>query len=243
LKAIELIKNNTINWNNPIDISIPLRASKDNLSAWYVDPPKFEPVIMGDWIGDVNKGGSVNFKNIFFNPHGHGTHTECVGHISAENYTINQCLKTFLFSCRLITVDVINNEIKKDSILNALKGFELTEALVVRTMPNSSEKLNRHYSNTNPPYFEPDALKWMADNEILHLLTDLPSVDPEQDEGRLSAHKAFWQYPDNTRLNATITELIYVPNEIKDGEYLLNIQIAPFENDASPSKPILYSIK
>src|ERR1051326_9593252 len=90
--------------DKPIDISIPLRASKENVSAWYVDPPKFEAVVNGDFIGDVNKGGSVNFRNIFFNPHGHGTHTECVGHISKEFFTINQCLKKFFFLCEVISV-------------------------------------------------------------------------------------------------------------------------------------------
>jgi hypothetical protein len=29
---------------------------------------------------------------------------------------------------------------------------------------------------------------------------------------------------------------------VKDGAYLLNLQIASFENDASPSKPILYAV-
>lgn len=79
----------------PIDISIPLRTGEENVSAWYVNPVKIEAVQSGDWIGDVNKGGSVNFRNITFNPHGNGTHTECVGHISKENYTINKTLTTF----------------------------------------------------------------------------------------------------------------------------------------------------
>ena len=34
----------------------------------------------------------------------------------------------------------------------------------------------------------------------------------------------------------------YVENKILDGNYILNLQIASFENDASPSKPILYKI-
>ncbi|MFI5204616.1 MAG: cyclase family protein [Flavobacteriales bacterium] len=237
------INPSSIQWNTPLDISIPLRAAKDNVAAWYVEPPRFEPVVMGDWIGDVNQGGTVNFRNIFFNPHGHGTHTECVGHISKEPYTINQCLKKFMFSCRLITVSLVNNEIKKDAILAELKGKELTEALVIRTVPNSADKLSRHYSKTNPPYFEPAALQWMAENTIEHLLTDLPSVDPEEDGGALLAHKAFWQYPQRTRLNATITELIYVSDGVKDGLYVLNLQIASFENDASPSKPVLYAVQ
>jgi hypothetical protein len=46
----------------------------------------------------------------------------------------------------------------------------------------------------------------------------------------------------DARLNCTITEMIYVPDEVLDGSYVLNLQIASFENDASPSKPILYQI-
>jgi hypothetical protein len=29
---------------------------------------------------------------------------------------------------------------------------------------------------------------------------------------------------------------------VDDGTYLLNLQIAPFENDASPSKPVIYKV-
>ncbi|MBK9767712.1 MAG: hypothetical protein IPP63_12210 [Chloracidobacterium sp.] len=42
-----------------------------------------------------------------------------------------------------------------------------------------------------------------------------------------------------TRIYSTITELIYVPNEVSDGVYLLNLQIAPFATDAAPSRPML----
>ncbi len=41
-------------------------------------------------------------------------------------------------------------------------------------------------------------------------------------------------------MDATITELIFVPNKIRDDDYILNLQIASFENDAAPSKPVLY---
>ncbi|MGO3156445.1 MAG: cyclase family protein, partial [Mesonia sp.] len=30
---------------------------------------------------------------------------------------------------------------------------------------------------------------------------------------------------------------------VEDGNYLLNLQIASFHNDASPSKPVLYKIE
>jgi len=78
---------------------------------------------------------------------------------------------------------------------------------------------------------------------IKHLLIDLPSVDKEKDDGKLLSHNAFWNTAGELRMDATITEFIYVPNHVEDGEYLLNLMIAPFENDATPSKPVLYQIE
>ncbi len=232
--------------DKPIDISIPLRASEENLSAWYVKPPRFEPVRMGDWVGDVNQGGSVNFRDIFFNPHGHGTHTECVGHISKEPYTINQCLKKFFFIAELVTVlpeEMSNGDhvITKKAIANVLDGKK-PEAIIIRTTSNPVSKMNAKYSNTNPPYLEPEATSFIISQGIDHLLIDMPSVDREQDGGKLLSHHAFWEYPNNTQLQRTITELIYVPNHVMDGSFLLNLQIASFENDASPSKPVIYQL-
>lgn len=245
------INNFEIDLSKPIDISIPLTNTDENPIAWYIEKPSIEPVVFGDWIGKVSEGkSSTNFNNIFFNPHGHGTHTECLGHITNDFYSINQLLKQFFFTAKLITVEPekIGDDlvITKDQIVRLLT--EKTEALIIRTLPNQLEKKSRKYSNTNPPYLSEDAAIFIRESEIQHLLIDLPSVDKEHDEGKLLAHKAFWNVKDtvnlnlDARLNATITEMIYVADEIEDGNYILNLQIASFENDASPSKPILYKI-
>jgi kynurenine formamidase len=119
----------------------------------------------------------------------------------------------------------------------------LPEAIVLRTLPNLQSKRNHQYSGTNPPYLEAQAASWLAVNGVRHVLLDLPSVDREEDGGALSAHRAFWGLPENPRPMATITELIYVPETTADGMYLLNLQLASFENDASPSRPILFPIR
>ena len=75
------------------------------------------------------------------------------------------------------------------------------------------------------------------------MLCDIPSVDREDDGGKLLAHKAFFGVPESPRWDATITELIYVDNSIEDGLYMLDIQIASFQSDASPSRPLLYRLK
>ena len=240
-----------IDLSKPIDISIPLTNTDANPIAWYIEKPEIEPVVFGDWIGKVSKGSSTNFNNIFFNPHGHGTHTECLGHITREFYSINQCLKQFFFTAELISVEpesvVDDYIITKFQIKNALNG-KTPEALIIRTLPNLVSKKHRNYSKTNPPYLAEDAATFIREIGIEHLLIDLPSVDREEDEGKLLAHKAFWNVKNvddlnvDARLNCTITEMIYVDDIVLDGSYILNLQIASFENDASPSKPIIYKI-
>lgn len=235
-----------IDFAHPLDISIPLRPGTENVNAWYVNPVKIEPVINGNWIGDVNQGGSVNFRNITFNPHGNGTHTECVGHISKEPYTINQCLRSFFFMAELISIlpqQLDNGDwVITQKQLSEMLDKKKPEALVIRTLSNPISKINQHYSNTNPPYILAEAMEFIHSIGVQHLLFDMPSVDRENDQGVLAAHHIFWQYPHQTHLERTITEMIYVPNTIVDGTYLLNLQIASFENDASPSKPVLYQV-
>ena len=100
-----------------------------------------------------------------------------------------------------------------------------------------------NYSGANPPYLHHKAISYLVERGVEHLLLDLPSVDREEDGGQLLGHRAFWQYPESPRAHCTITELIYVNNSIRDGLYLLNLQVASFEIDASPSKPVLYALE
>ena len=236
-----------VDFTQPHDISIPL-FGENTVTAWGCPPINMEPVVAGKFKGEVKQGGSVNFKNITFNPHGNGTHTECVGHITREAQSVNKALDRYFFFALLISVkpDVMGNG---DSVVmpHAFKELFLPgegiEAVIVRTLPNSTDKLQANYSGSNPTYFHHEVLGYLSAAGVNHFLTDLPSVDRESDGGLLLAHKAFWGLPDRCLEHKTITELIYVPNELKDGFYLLELQTAPFEMDASPSRPILYEVE
>lgn len=234
-----------IDLSKPLDISMPLQASKNNVNAWYLDEPKIEPVKDGKRIASVKEGACINFNTITFNPHAHGTHTECVGHITEKVHSINQNLKQFFFLAEVITVapESLGDDfiISKKQLQFAI-GNKKREAIVIRTLPNINEKISKQYSNTNPPYLLEEAAIYLREKGVKHLLIDLPSVDKEKDECQLLAHHAFWNTKRKLRMDATITEFIFVSNAIEDGVYFLNLQIAPFENDATPSKPILYKI-
>lgn len=233
--------------SEPLDISIPLEEGDKTVNCFYAPYMETSPVIAGDFVGSTQMGGLLNFLNVKINPHGNGTHTECVGHIAKEKFTINQCLNKFHFIAKLVTVFPTKMEDGDRVILKSQMEeiFEAgdAEAIIIRTMPNDDLKMRTNYSGANPVYMHYEAVEYLVKNGVQHLLIDLPSVDKEEDGGKLLAHKAFWQYPDNIRENSTITELIYAPSLIKDGLYLLNIQIASFEIDVSPSKITIYKLK
>jgi kynurenine formamidase len=234
-----------VDLNKGMDISMPITTDPKATRAWYIDEPKMEPVVLGDWIGDVNKGSGVNFYDIQFNPHAHGTHTETAGHVLNKRYSINQHLQEYFFVTELISVRPAivgeNEEITLD-LLKAAKQ-QSHDALIIRTLPNEETKLKTNYSNSNPPYITVEGINWLREQGVKHLLIDLPSVDPEKDGGAVAAHHAFWHTEGEIRLDCTITELVYVPDEIEDGEYFMNLQVAAFENDAAPSRPVLFEFE
>ncbi|MAQ31822.1 MAG: metal-dependent hydrolase [Flavobacteriales bacterium] len=229
----------------PIDISIPIKSG--GVGAWNMPDVSISPVSLDGWIGDVEAGSAVNFNNILFNPHAHATHTECLGHITKDKESLNNELRQFFFIAKLISI--MPKKHNKDCVITRsiidqkLLKNENIDALVIRTLPNTENKISKNYSNTNPPFLLKSAAEHIANLNIKHLLIDLPSVDREKDEGKLSAHKAFWGLPAQKRNGSTITELIYVPNEVADGYYLLNLQFVPFQNDASPSRPLLFELQ
>lgn len=238
-------KNFKVDLSNYLDISIPIGGNEVGVKAWYVDAPEINPVTDGDFIGEVAQGSSVNFRNIFFNPHAHGTHTECMGHISETIYSVNKNLKEYYFVARLLSVtptEKNGDRVIEKSQLQEVLGGRKRKAVIIRTQPNSYEKLSTNYSHTNPAYLAEDAAAWLAEIGVEHLLIDTPSVDREEDKGALKAHKAFWNYPNLNRLHCTITEFVFVPDSVPDANYFMNLQTAPIENDASPSRPILHQM-
>lgn len=229
-----------------IELTIPVKEGPDTVNAYYIPDATIQPFRGGDFVGSVELGGGCNCEDITFNAHGNGTHTECYGHISNDRVALHDCLKEFMFLAELVTV--IPEEMHNgDKIVTAAQLKEArkgnTPAVIIRTLPNGDDKLVRRHSGTNPVYLEKEAAQWLNDTGVQHLLIDQPSVDREEDGGELAAHHAFWGYPQATRKNCTITELIYAPREVQDGEYMLNILAGAFDSDASPSRVVLYKFE
>lgn len=224
------------------DLSILVEFGRPR--AWYIDGPRREAVQLGDWVGDVAEGGSVNFFDIHFNPHAHGTHTESLGHVVRETrHAVDLGISPWL-AARVVRI-AAPKLLTLESLMASSAALFDYQALVLATQEGDLSQ--RDWRQTNPPAIEPAALAWLAEHGVRHLLVDLPSVDPEEDGGALAAHRAFWGLPLGSQSatearhpEASITELIQVPSDCADGRYMLNLSLAPMQGDAVPSRPILF---
>lgn len=241
-----------VDLSRPLDLSIPLHFDGAQPHCFAADAARATTFAAGRFVGDVRQGGSCNCLSHTLTPHCNGTHTECVGHLTGERISVRDMALDSLLPARLLTIGPVpaGDAITRTALQQA-GGAALApcRAVVLRTLPNGPDKLSRDYdSGPPPPYLAADAMQWLVEAGIEHLLVDLPSVDPLADAG-LPAHRTFWGMPAGatafaaaTRPHATLTELIYVPPDIPDGCYLLNLQVAPFAADAAPSRPVLYPV-
>lgn len=232
-----------------IDLSIPIQFSKENLSAFGVGQPTKNAYRVEGFTGDVSQGGSCNCDVVQFIPHCHGTHTECVGHILDTPVYLPNIIKQDLFISQVVTVKPESNFGITAKILDKTKRFENVSALIIRTLPNDPTKKNQKYSS-EAPYLTKNAVEWINDKNISHLLVDFPSIDPIQDGGKLEAHRTFWNLPleqkkidEQTWSHKTVTELIYVPSSIEDGLYILDLRTSNFMLDAVPSSPVIFPVR
>ncbi len=243
------------------DISIPLHFNSLQPNTYGVDIATSKPYQDGKFIGDTRQGGPCNFETYRFTPHCNGTHTECIGHITEERIDILSSLKEEMIACTVISItpkktteSYIPNlqshdlVITKQALELELKNADplFLNGLVIRTLPNDNSKKERNYMKVPPPFFSIEAIEYVVSLGVQHLLVDSPSLDRLFDDGQLTAHNIFWETKQkifNTKSqHKTITEMIFVPKEIKDGSYLLNLQVPAFVSDAAPSRPILYQI-
>jgi len=245
-----------VNTGKPIDLALPLFfvPGGPQVAVFGAAASSAQPYESGGFVGDVRKGGSCNCETYTIIPHCNGTHTECVGHITEERVFVHDVLRESFMPATLISItpekaedmaDSYNEShqpqdsvITRKSLTAALQEESFLQSLVIRTLPNDDSKKTRNYDEQLPPYFSREAMEFIVELGIKHLLVDTPSVDRLDDGGELLAHHIFW----HEGADRTITELIYAPEEVADGKYILNLQIAPFMADAAPSRPILYEV-
>jgi arylformamidase len=250
---------------DPLSLAMPLDF--DGVQPNHFGAPRAHAAALvdGGFVGDVRRGGTVNCEVLSFVPHCNGTHTECVGHVTTDRVAVHEVLKGGLHVARLISVrpetlaesgESRDPEASPDErVISARVLYEAlgrtpghSAALVVRTLPNDLTKLSRRYEGAAPaPYLTREAADVIVAAGVRHLVVDVPSLDRAHDGGRLVAHRTYWGLPaggkrlnEATRRDCTITELAWIAPTVRDGWYLMSLQIPALMTDAVPSRPLLY---
>lgn len=228
---------------------------------------------LGGFTGDTSNGGSCNVDVLKMVPHCNGTHTETVSHIVNEDIWIGHAAMNILRVATLITIEpLLAKDAKGVTYRPAFDGGDKVitgeqiekavasigdmkkirpDALIIRTLPNPIDKCSWAYSEKNyPAFLSIEAIEAVNKIGVRHLLLDLPSVDRMYDDGLLTNHHLFWKVDEKTHKlseeteqDKTITEMIFVEDEISDGLYAINIQVPAFCSDAAPSRPIVMPLK
>jgi kynurenine formamidase len=250
-----------------IDISIPLEFNGAQPNTYGVPKATAQAYRDGSFVGDTREGGGCNFETYTLTPHCNGTHTEGIGHLTRERIPVSlPANQSFLPAC-LISIkpclpenssdtytpqfqahDLLITREAIEQALNSIAGWQNCAAIIIRTLPNLPSKKSRDYMQEAPAFFTHEAMHFLASQAFSHLLTDIPSLDRLFDEGLLSNHHIWWNLVSpnapiqESHALRTVTEMIFAANEVVDGLYVLNLQIAPFLGDATPSRPLVFPI-
>jgi kynurenine formamidase len=255
-------KNWTANLRQGTSLAIPLDFDNQQPNCFGTPPARREAWKSRGFIGSTAAGGSCNVDSIQLIPHCNGTHIETIAHILHGQVPIAEVAPTGPLLAQLVSVTpepwancgetYSECSLPGDLVITARQLQVLvkpgTEAVILRTLPNPPDKRIRNWSQTPAvPYLTREAARLLVQLEIQHLLLDLPSLDRGDDQGQLLAHHEFWQVPSlsrqagpQSRLKATITELLFVPDGLPDGDYLLLLQAAAWLTDAAPCNPIVF---
>jgi arylformamidase len=229
--------------------------------------PTATPFVSGRFSGAVATGASANCSTMTLTPHCQMTHTESVAHLTRESGDTWRIVPRGLLPAVVVSVSPeparessestdpqpwgTDTLITKRRLRAAWPMTRMVDpvAAIIRTLPNETSKRTRDYSEIVPPYLTREAVEWLIEKRIEHLVLDLPSLDRTHDDGHMIGHRIFFGLPprstsrgDAARSRATITELAFIPDEIADGPCLLALAVPALGGDAVPSQPIVYPL-
>jgi arylformamidase len=254
-----------------VSLAIPVDFSGTGPRHFGAPPPASMPWVTEGFAGSVAAGASVNCSTLTLIPQCQMTHTESVAHLTRESGDAWRIVPRGLLPAVVVSVSPEQARETTESTDPAPWGTDtlITQrrlraawpmlrpsmsqfepvAAIIRTLPNDAAKRSRDYTDLVPPYLTREAVTWLVEKRIEHLVLDIPSVDRTHDEGHLVGHRVFFGMPpgstargDASRSRATITELAFVPDEVHDGPCFLSLAVPAIGGDAVPSQPIVYPL-
>jgi len=244
-----------IDLTSAVCLAIPYDYGGSQPNFYDAPPGKAVPFQQRKFFGEVKNNNGCNVMVINQNIHCTGTHTECAGHILEKDIYIHDVLLPGFIHSELISVtpkkwseteESYHSDVNDDDMVITKMDLEeklshSREGLALRTLPNTKEKLAQKYKPSNTVFFTTDAITFLNDLGIKHLVVDIPSLDRTNDNGMLGNHHRYFEA--KPPFKKTITELAFIPDSLDDGLYFMVIEIPPMRLDAAPSRPFLFKFE
>jgi len=250
-----------------VSLAIAVEFGQPGPRHFGVGAPSSLPFSVGSFSGSVATGASANCATVTLTPHCQMTHTESVAHLTREAGDAWRVVPRGLLPA--VVVSVLPEPARESSestdpqpwgtdtlitrrrLRAAWPMGRMVDpvAAIIRTLPNDAGKRSRDYTDLIPPYLTREAVEWLVEKRIDHLVLDVPSLDRTHDDGHMVGHRLFFGLPpgssargDAARSRATITELAFIPDEVADGPCVLSLAVPAIGGDAVPSQPIVYPL-
>jgi hypothetical protein len=268
--------NAVVDLSHPISLALELDFHAPQPRHFGAPAATSQPYRVPGFSGSVTSGASCNCDVISVIPHCNGTHTECAGHLTSQSLDAHRVVPAGLVPALLLSTAPVAALNCSETSEPAPRAGDLLitrseiekrwpaslpfapQALILRTA--SATRSRRPLAGrsgagdaageASPAYLSGEAAQAIVQRAIEHLVIDLPSIDREHDEGRLTAHRIFFGLPPGVtsldraaRPGATVTELASIPDDLADGPYLLELQVPAWRGDAVPSRPLLYALR
>jgi kynurenine formamidase len=244
-----------IDLTSTVCLAIPYDYRGSQPNFYDASLGKAVPFQQHNFIGEVKNNKGCNVMIINQNIHCTGTHTECAGHILEKDIYINDVLSPGFVHSELISVTPTNwseteesyhGNVNDNDMVITKKDLEeklphSREGLAIRTLPNTKEKLTQKYKASNTAFFTTNAITFLNDLGVKHLVVDLPSIDRTNDNGMLGNHHRYFEV--KPPFKKTITEFAFIPDSLDDGSYFMVIEIPAMQLDAAPSRPFLFKFE
>ena len=235
-----------VDLSRPIEIALVLNFDAAQPRHFGAPRATTAPFAVPGFSGAVATGASCNCNVITLIPHCNGTHTECVGHLTAEPLDAHRVAPKGLIPAVLITITPTDTTSESTDPQPQPGDKLVTRAALESRWPDDFQPEAVVIRTTEASYLSRNAAEFLVERGVEHLVVNLPSIDRAHDEGKLTTHRVFFGLPAGakaaTRPQATVTEFAHIPPEVPDGPYLLEIQVPAIAGDAVPSRPLLYPI-
>ena len=210
-----------MNTDEGMDLSIRNDFSGNAPIFYGSEQPKANALRSNDFIGDIKEGGSCNVPVVTLDIHCTGTHTESIAHvIDSEEKISDVCpygmIPAWLTSVELCEANDTNESYHCDIASNLLITKKELQKNILESYSALIIRTLPNYDSKKTRDYDVKPAPFFTNDAIDHI-------------------RFFKQ-------GKTISELLFIPNDLKDGFGFLQIQIPNWGLDAAPSRPIFYSI-